>query len=65
MVCLNRIEDAIETMSKAVDLKPDWPLYRCNRAKQYMKLKNWKKALEDFDNVMDHYDTLEAGNGLS
>ena len=37
-------ELAIEWISKAIELKPDNPLYLCNRAKQYMKI-------EDYDNV--------------
>lgn len=33
LVLLNRIDEAIEFMTKAIKLKPNWPLYKCNRAK--------------------------------
>lgn len=33
LVCLNRINEAIEWMTKAIAKRPNWPLYYCNRAK--------------------------------
>lgn len=38
LVCLDRIDEAIVWMTKAIDMRPEWPLYYCNRGKQYMKL---------------------------
>ena len=35
---MNKIDEAIETMSKAIKMRPEWPLYYCNRGKQYIKL---------------------------
>ena len=33
LVCLGRIEEAIEVMTIAIKKKPDWSLYYCNRGK--------------------------------
>ena len=30
---MNKLEDAIIWMSKAIDMRPNWPLYYCNRGK--------------------------------
>jgi len=35
----------IDGMSKALELKPNWPLYLCNRGKTYMILKKWDEEL--------------------
>ena len=69
--CMGKTEEAIEWMGKAIEKRPDWPLYKCNRGKQYVKLEDWDsvtdfiKALDDFDDVYDTLETLEVGNGLS
>lgn len=52
-------------MSKALELRPNWPLYLCSRGKQYMNMENWNRAIEDFDHVYEILDTLKVGNGLS
>ena len=36
-ICMERYEDAIIWMSKAIDMRPEWPLYLCNRGKAYIK----------------------------
>ena len=33
LVCLGRIEEAIEVMTIAIKKRPEWPLYYCNRGK--------------------------------
>jgi tetratricopeptide (TPR) repeat protein len=33
LICLGKINEAIECMSKALELRPGWPLYLCNRGK--------------------------------
>ena len=35
---MGKIEDAILWMSKAIEMRPNWPLYYCNRVKQYVRL---------------------------
>ena len=35
---MGKIEDAIVWMSKAIEMRPNWPLYYCNRVKQYVRL---------------------------
>lgn len=52
-------------MTKALDLKPHWPLYLCNRGKQYMILKDWDEAMDDFDDVFDQLESLDTSTGLS
>lgn len=52
-------------MSKALELKPEWPLYLCNRGKTYMILEEWDEAMDDFDDVYDQLETLDVGEGLS
>ena len=54
-MCMERYEDAIKWMSKAIDMRPEWPLYLCNRGKAYIKLGKQKmvkqiiKALKDLN----------------
>ena len=36
-IYLNRIDEGIYWMSKAIEKRPNWPLYYCNRVKQYVK----------------------------
>ncbi|MFO0131104.1 MAG: tetratricopeptide repeat protein [bacterium] len=31
--CMGKYEDAVIWMSKAIDMRPEWPLYLCNRGK--------------------------------
>jgi len=33
LVLLERKDEAIEWMTKAINMRPDWPLYYCNRGK--------------------------------
>ena len=35
---MGKIEDAIIWMTKAIEKRPNWPLYYCNRVKQYVRL---------------------------
>jgi tetratricopeptide (TPR) repeat protein len=49
LVCLNRIPEAIEVMSIAIKKRPNWPLYYCNRGKQYIALGKQKEALDDLN----------------
>ena len=35
---MEKYEDAIVWMSKAIEMRPNWPLYYCNRGKTYIKL---------------------------
>ena len=35
---MEKYEDAIKWMTKAIDMRPNWPLYYCNRVIQYIKL---------------------------
>jgi hypothetical protein len=30
---MGKYEDAVIWMSKAIDMRPEWPLYLCNRGK--------------------------------
>lgn len=38
LVCLNRLDEAVEWMTKAIEKRPNWPLYYCNRGKQLTEL---------------------------
>ena len=38
LVLLNRMDEAIACMTKAIELRPEWPLYYCNRGKTYIKM---------------------------
>jgi hypothetical protein len=46
LVCLNRIPEAIEVMSIAISKRPGWPLYYCNRGKQYIAIGKQKEVLD-------------------
>ena len=35
---MGKIEEGIVWVTKAIELRPNWPLYYCNRVKQYIKL---------------------------
>ena len=32
-VCMEKYEDAIICFTKAIEMRPEWPLYLCNRGK--------------------------------
>ena len=52
---MERYEDAMICITKAIEIRPDWPLYLCFRVKVYYMLGNWKmvkqinKALDDLN----------------
>ena len=48
LVCLGRIEEGIEWMGKAIKERPEWPLYYCNRGKQYIKLNKQRLVRFEF-----------------
>ena len=52
---MGKIEEGIEFITRAIELRPNWPLYYCNRVKQYIKLGKKDlviyiifKAIDDF-----------------
>ena len=48
-VCLKRYDEALIDFSQAIKMRPDWPLYYCNRGKLYLTLNKKEQALDDFD----------------
>ena len=55
LICMGKIEEGIECITRAIELRPNWPLYYCNRVKQYIKLGKKDlviyiifKAIDDF-----------------
>ena len=53
---MGRIQDGIDVISKAIDMRPNWPLYYCNRVRQYIKLGEKEKVnLFKLGNGRFHY----------
>jgi hypothetical protein len=48
LVSLGRLEEAIAVMSIAIQKRPGWPLYYCNRGKQYIALGMQKEVRDKF-----------------
>ena len=51
-----KVNEAMEAFSKAVELAPNDPMYRRNRSSMYAHLKQWDKAVADYDEILKAQD---------
>lgn len=59
-MCLEKYEEALVDFGKAISMRPEWPLYYCNRAKLLLKLDRKELALEDLNKAYKYSLNLVA-----
>ena len=48
---MNLFPEALEDFNKAIQMRPDWCLYICNRAKLFLLMGNKEESLNDLNNT--------------